>query len=52
MVDAKTGGWDFYKILGVKRSVTQKEIKKDNKELSLKYHPDKNPGDDEARDKY
>lgn len=35
-------GKDFYKILGVSRSATTKEIKKAFRQLSLKYHPDKN----------
>ena len=33
---------DFYKLLGVKRSSTQKEIKKAYRAKSLQYHPDKN----------
>ena len=39
---------DFYKILGIPRSANDKEIKKAFKRQSLKYHPDKNKGDDSA----
>ena len=39
---------DFYKILGIKRSANDKDIKKAFKKMSLKNHPDKNPGDDGA----
>lgn len=43
---------DFYEILEVSREATQKEIKKAFRRLSLKYHPDRNPGNKEAHDKY
>lgn len=40
-------GEDYYKILGLKRGATEEEIKKSFKKLSLKYHPDKNRGNEE-----
>jgi molecular chaperone DnaJ len=43
---------DFYKILGVKRDAKPDEIKKAYRRLARKYHPDVNPGDKAAEDRF
>ncbi len=43
---------DYYEVLGLSRNATDQELKSSYRKLAMQYHPDRNPGDEQAEDRF